>query len=171
MRKIGLMLILFFTMGTLSAQPKSGYIYSQKVFESIPAYVSAEQQLKTYAETGTQESKDKLQRVKEMYEEFNKYQSQMSSSQRERYKQMIIEEEEKANKYQEEYFGEDGVMSKQQQLLLKPIEEKVQQAVTRVAEREGYGMVFDLSLVKVTVYQSAAVDLTYKVMEELKNSN
>ena len=168
MKKILLVIAAFFVVGALSAQQKTGYIYSKKVFESMPAYVSAEQQLKTYAETGTQETKDKLQRVKEMYEEFNKYQSQMSSSQRDRYRQMIIEEEEKANQYQEDYFGEDGVMNKQQELLLKPIEEKVQQAVTRVAEREGYGMVFDLSLVKVTIYQSAAVDLTDKVIKELE---
>lgn len=168
MKKILLIIAAFCVAGTLSAQQKTGYIYSKKVFESIPAYVSAEQQLKTYAETGTKEAKDKLQRVKDMYDEFNKYQSQMSTSQRDRYKQMIIDEEEKANKYQEEYFGENGVMSKQQQLLLKPIEEKVQQAVTRVAEREGYGMVFDLSLVKVTIYQSAASDLTDKVIKELE---
>ena len=50
---------------------------------------------------------------------------------------------------------------------MKPIEDRVVSAVNAEASAGGYDMIFDLSVVKFTVYQSPALDLTDKVIARL----
>ncbi len=58
-------------------------------------------------------------------------------------------------------------MAQYQQSLMKPIEDRVVSAVNAEASAGGYDMIFDLSVVKFTVYQSPALDLTDKVIARL----
>lgn len=168
-------LILFFVALTLSsaamAQQKNCYIYSQKIFKSMPEYNAAVKSLETMTETARKKSDAMLAEAKQMFEEFQQYERDMSNVQRERYKKMIIEKEQAANDYQESMFSEEGEVAKRQKELMEPIERKVLAVVESFAKRGGYDMVFDLSLVKVTIYQSEKLDMTDKIIEEVKNYN
>lgn len=168
-------LILFFVALTLStaamAQQKNCYIYSQKVFQSMSEYNAAVKTLESMTDTARKKADAMLAEAKQMFEEFQQYESDMNNAQRERYKKMIIEKEKAANDYQESMFSEEGEIAKRQKELMEPIERKVLAVVESFAKRGGYDMVFDLSLIKVTIYQSEKLDMTEKIIEEIKNYN
>lgn len=153
------------------SQQKNCYIYSQKVFQSMPEYNEAIKTLDTYSQTARKKADDMLNEAKTMFEEYQQYQAEMTSAQRSRYKQQIMEKEKAANDFEKSIFGEEGDLSKKQKELMEPIERKVLAVVEAFAKKGGYNMVFDLSLVKVTIYQSPSLDMTNKIIEEVKNYN
>ena len=58
-------------------------------------------------------------------------------------------------------------MSKKQQELMKPIEDKVLAAVNELAAEKGLDLIFDLSIAKITIFQSNSLDLTNEVIKKL----
>lgn len=168
-------LILFFVALTISsaamAQQKNCYIYSQKIFSSMPEYTAAIKTLDDMTQTAKKKIDVMITETKQMFKEFQDYQQDMSDVQRERYKKMIIEKEKETNDYEKSVFGEEGDIAKRQKVLMEPIERKVLAVVEAFAKRGGYDMIFDLSLVKVTIYQSEKLDMTQKIIEEIKNYN
>lgn len=168
MRKLILCIMALAVTTLASAQQKQCYIYSQKVFESMPQYTTAVETIESLQKTERAKVDKMLAEVKAMYDEYMEYESRMTEAQVSRYRDMIIEKEEEANKYEESVFGDEGTLTKRQEALMKPIEEKVVAAVKAFAERNGYDMVFDFSLVKLTIFQSEKLDMTNKIIEELK---
>lgn len=168
-------LILFFVALTISsaamAQQKNCYIYSQKIFNSMPEYTAAVKALDDMSQEAKKKVDAMITETKQMFKEFQDYQQDMSNVQRERYKKMIIEKEKEANDYEKSMFGEEGEIAKRQKALMEPIERKVLAVVEAFAKRGGYDMIFDLSLVKVTIYQSEKLDMTQRIIEEIKNYN
>lgn len=168
-------LILFFVALTLStaamAQQKNCYIYSQKVFQSMPEYNEAVKSIDEFAKLARSKADRLLDEAKTMFDEYQQYQRDMTSAQRSRYKQQIIEKEKAANDYEESVFGEDGEISKKQKVLMEPIERKVLTVVNTFAKKGNYDMIFDLSLAKIAIYLSPKLDVTNLIIEELKKYN
>ncbi|WP_338076101.1 OmpH family outer membrane protein [Chlorobium limicola] len=67
-------------------------------------------------------------------------------------------------KYQQDKFGRGGVVDKKELELIAPIRQKALGAVQTIAQKEGFTLVIDKS---VLVYGAAEQDLTFKVMNQL----
>lgn len=156
------------TSSLFSQNSKFAYIYSEKVFKSMPAYETAMKEIDQFAKYGSETSKSKLAEVESMFKDFRTAESSMSQSGRDQRKNEIIAKEKEANKYQEDFFSEDGVLAKKQQELMKPIEDKVLSAVNAIATEKGFDMIFDLSTSKVTIYQTPSLDMTNEVINRIK---
>ena len=65
------------------------------------------------------------------------------------------------------YFGPEGELFKEQQNLMRPIQERVLAAVEEVATREGYDYVFDKSGDFLFMFAREQYDLSNQVLEEL----
>ncbi|MBE9487826.1 MAG: OmpH family outer membrane protein [Bacteroidetes bacterium] len=166
MKKIILFLMIIFSVSSVSAQ-KYGYIYSKKVFDKIPEYTQAIKEIDVYAKDKRAEVDKKINEVSAMYTEFQKYSDQMSSTDLTRYRELIATKEKTANEFEKSIFGEKGTLSMKQKMLMSPIEEKVMNAVSVLAKEKKYDMIFDLSLVKMTIYQSESCDLTSEIIAKL----
>lgn len=171
MRKVILFFVALIISSAAMAQQKSCYIYSQKVFKTMPEYNEAVKNLEASTEMAKKKVDSMMEEAKKMFDEFRQFEGDMTNAQRDRYKKMIIEKETAANDYEKRMFGEDGELAKRQKELMEPIERKVLAVVEAFAKKGGYDMVFDYSLVKVTIYQSERLDMTAKIIEELKNYN
>lgn len=169
MKKVLFLTLLVFTVTlSASAQQKYGYLYSEKVFKSLPEYNSAVSELEAYAKSATDKAEQMTTELKSAYTNYLKVRSSMSESQRTTLESNLVAQEKKANSYESDFFGEDGPMAKRQKELLDPIESKVRSAVSALAKAEGYDMIFDLSNSQSTIYQSESLDLTQKVIDKLK---
>ncbi len=166
--KLLVMAMILMVSTTLSAQQKYGYIYSEKVFKSIPEYNNAIAQLEESAKQASEKGEEMIEEVKQEYSNYLRYRDNMSQSQRRTTEQALIAKEKAATGYEDKFFGEDGEMSKIQKQLMDPIEARVVEAVNAIAQEGGYDMIFDLSNVRATIYQSPKLDLTNMVIERLK---
>ena len=168
-------LILFIVALTLStaaiAQQKNCYIYSQKIFKSMPEYDAAIKNIEEFAKLARTKADGLLKDARTMFEEYKEYQKDMTTTQRSKYKQQIVDKEKAANDYENSVFGKDGELEKRQKTLMEPIERKVLTVINAFAEKGKYDMIFDLSISKVTIYQSPKLDVTELIIEEIKKYN
>lgn len=171
MKKLMLILVAVLSVSVAAAQQKNCYIYSQKIFESMTEYKEAINQMEAIATTARKKSDAMLDEVKQMFNEYQNYEARMTTAQREKYKKMIVDAEKAANEYEEKMFGSEGEIAKRQQEFMQPIETKVMAVVDAFAKKNGYDFIFDLSLVRVSIYQNPALDMTNKIIEEVKQYN
>lgn len=168
-------LILFFVAIVIStaamAQQKSCYMYSQKVFQSMPEYTEAVSNIEATSKALKDKAAEMLNDAKTMFEMYKDMQGSLSTTKREELKKRIITMEKSANDFEKEAFGEDGELAKKQKELMSPIEKKVLAVVEMFAKKNGYDMIFDFSLVKATIYQSPKLDVTNQIIEAVKNYN
>jgi len=167
MKKILFVIIAFLTFSVTGHAQKYGYVYSEKIFKAIPGYEEALKSVERYAEQGREHVKTLYDEAQKTYEGLRSLQSRLSQEQFDALAKASVEKEREATKYNEEFFGRDGKLAEYQKSLLKPIEDKVLAAVNAEASAGGYDMIFDLSVVKSTIYQSPASDLTDKVITRL----
>lgn len=171
MKKLLLIFVAFLSVTIATAQQKNCYIFSQRVFESMTEYKDAITQMESISTAARKKSDAMLDEVKQMFNEYQNYESRMTTAQREKYKKMIVDAEKQANEYEDRMFGSDGEVAKRQQELMEPIEIKVMTVVEAFAKKYGYDFVFDLSLIRVSIYQNPELDMTDKIIAEVKQYN
>lgn len=75
--------------------------------------------------------------------------------------------EDEVDRLRDRYFGPEGELFQQQNQLMRPLQERILEAIEEVATREGYDYVFDKNGDFVFLFTRAQYDLSDRVLEEL----
>ena len=154
-------------MYTAQAQQKIGYVDSDYILEQLPEYQTIQQQLDRMAQ-GWQAELDELK--SELDEKFREYQARellYTNEERQQRRQEILREEEDLERLRVTYFGPEGDIFLQQEKLMRPVQEKVLQAINEVATSEGYDYVFDAAGEFLFMFKRDQYDLSDTVLREL----
>jgi outer membrane protein len=149
------------------AQQKIGYIDSDYILEQLPDYQTIQQQLDRMAQ-GWQSELDELKSA--LDENFREYQARellYTNEERQRRRQDILREEEDLERLRVKYFGPEGDIFLQQEQLMRPVQEKILQAINDVATSEGYDYVFDAAGEFLFMFKRDQYDLSDTVLREL----
>ena len=149
------------------AQQKIAYIDAQYIYGRYPEFATAQQKLDRMAQEWQQELEKKQQEVDELFQEYQARELLYTQEERQRKRQEIMDGETQVERLRNQYFGPDGDLFKQQEQLLKPIQEKVLTAIEEIAQAEGYDYVFDKSGDFIFLYAREQFDLSNQVLEEL----
>jgi outer membrane protein len=173
MKKVsGLVLVCFFLshlpVGALMAEEvKLGYIDTVKIFAEFKETVAAEEIYKKEVEAWKKKASDMEADLAKMREEIQS-QSLMLSEEKVSEKKLQFDQKMKEyNQYMSDVFGDNGQAAKRNKELTQPIVEKINGVIAKIAEDEGYTIVFDAAQGNI-VYAKKALDLTEKVMERLQ---
>jgi len=173
MKKVsGLVLVCFFLshlpVGALMAEEvKLGYIDTVKIFAEFKETVAAEEIYKKEVEAWKKKASDMEAELAKMREEIQS-QSLMLSEEKVSEKKLQFDQKMKEyNQYMSDVFGDNGQAAKRNKELTQPIVEKINGVIAKIAEDEGYTIVFDAAQGNI-VYAKKALDLTEKVMERLQ---
>ena len=173
MKKVsGLVLVCFFLshlpVGALMAEEvKLGYIDTVKIFAEFKETVAAEEIYKKEVEVWKKKASDMEADLAKMREEIQS-QSLMLSEEKVSEKKLQFDQKMKEyNQYMSDVFGDNGQAAKRNKELTQPIVEKINGVIAKIAEDEGYTIVFDAAQGNI-VYAKKALDLTEKVMERLQ---
>ena len=79
----------------------------------------------------------------------------------------IINKEKEAKKLQKQRFGKEGDLFKKRQELIKPIQDRVYDAVSEIAETKNLAIIFDRSGSLTMLYGNAKYDLSDEVLDKL----
>ena len=164
MKRIIIALVaLLACFGSLSAQ-KIGYLNTETILGEIPAYVTAQSQLDALSDKYKATIETELGKVEAHYQNYQANRASMTSTQRQKAENEIIQKERVVQEKQKIYFGEDGLMAKKAEELLAPIRKDVDKAIEEVARMGGYDMIIDLAVVQGVVYKNENHDLTQQVI-------
>ncbi len=150
----------------LSAQ-KLGYIDSDIILNKMPEYKSAQKQLDDLAAEWQGKADAMQTEVDKLYKEFRAEEVLLTSDQKKQREEAIVTKENELFKYREEKFGQTGELFKKREELIKPVQDKMFEAVQKVAKNEGLGFIFDKAGGIMMLYADPKYDKTFEVMEEL----
>lgn len=159
--------VLLALVGPVQAQQTIGYVDSEYVLNQMPEYATMQQQLDRQAEEWQGEIEERQREVDELFQEYQARELLYTAEERQRRREEIVRTEDEVERLRMQYFGPEGELFREQERLLRPIQERILEAIEEVASAENYDYVFDKSGDFVFLFAREQYDVSNLVLEEL----
>lgn len=143
MKKLVLTSLLVIGLSVLSFAQKMGYVDTDYILSQIPEYKAAQAELDKVSVDWQKEVEAKYAEIDKLYKTYQAESVLLTDEMKKKRENEIINKEKEVKELQKQRFGVDGDLFKKRMELVKPIQDKVYNAVKAVAERSGLAFVFD----------------------------
>lgn len=167
MKTVILGLLFIFGMSFVSTAQKYGYIDSDYILENVPDYKEAKDKLDKLAERWTKEIEDRYDVLKKKKEAFAREEVLLPAEEKKKRSEEITKLETEAMEMQKLRFGVTGDYFQKRQELIKPIQDKIFDAMQKVASKRNYTFIFDKANQSNLVYADSKFDLSDEVLKEM----
>lgn len=150
----------------LNAQ-KIGYVDTDLILSKMPEYKAAQKQLDDLSVQWQGEAQKMKDEIDQLFREYQAEEVLLTPDQKKVKQDAIVKKEQELFTYRENKFGSNGELFKKREELIKPIQDKVFEAVQKVAKNEGLAFMFDKAGGVLMLYADAKYDKTLEVMEAL----
>ena len=133
----------------------------------MPEYKSAQKMLDELAATWQSQADSMQAEVDRLYKEYRNEAVLLTSDQKRTKEDNIVTKENGLFQFRELKFGQNGDLFKKREELIKPVQDKVFEAVEKVAKNEGLSFIFDKAGGVMMLYADQKYDKTFEVMELL----
>jgi len=133
----------------------------------MPEYRAAQKDLDDLGAKFQGEAQQMQTALDQMIRDFQSEEILLTADQRRQKKEAIASKEADLIQYRESKFGPTGELYQERARLIKPLQDKVYDAVQNVAKKEGYAYIFDKSGGALMLYADQKYDKTLEVMEAL----
>ncbi len=121
------------------------------ILSNLDSYNGAQAALNKQAANWSTEIEAKFNEVERAYQKFQAEQVLMTEDMKAQKIKEIEQLEQVAKNLQKEKFGPDGALFKKRQELIKPIQDKVFQAINIYSKEKSYNVIFDKSSTGVSI--------------------
>jgi len=167
MKSLILSTLFIFGIAFASVAQKYGYIDSKYIMEQLPEYHENKEKLDKLSEKWQKEIDDRYIVLRKQKDAFAQEEVLLPDDVREKRKEEIKKLEEEVMQLQRLYFGVGGELFQKRQELIKPIQDKIFDALEKIASKGNYTFVFDKANQSNLIYADPKNDLSKKVLEEL----
>ena len=168
MKKIVLLtLSALFALPTMVNAQKFAYVDTDYILGKMPSYNSAQKQINDLSDQWQKEIDDIFAVVDRMYKDYLAEKPLLTPAQKNAREQAIVDKENEAKNLQQKRFGVDGDLFKKRQELIKPIQDRVYEAVKKVAKDNALDFIFDKASGVVMLYSNPKYDKSDEVLDEL----
>lgn len=167
MKKI--LLSLFISLGFLGAAhaQKIAIVDTDYILNNMSEYTIAKEQLDEYTSQWQNEIKAEADKLAEARNKYNAEAPVLPDEEKVKREEEIKEMETKVKNLQKKYFGVNGDLFKKRQELIKPIQEKVYNAINEIAKDENLAFVFDKAGCMTIAYAKVKYDISDDVLRHL----
>ncbi|MDQ6757565.1 MAG: OmpH family outer membrane protein [Bacteroidota bacterium] len=151
---------------TCSAQ-RYAVIDSKYILQKLPEYKSAQQRLDQFSEQWQQEIDKRSSDLDKMYKQFDAEQVMLSDELKKKREDELFNKEKEVRDLQKKRFGYEGDVFKKRQELIKPIQDRVYNAVQRLAVTKSYDFILDKSEGITVIFADPKLDRSDEVLREL----
>ena len=163
---IFLVAVFIFAVTTIQAQ-KFAYVDTQYILDNIPEFTEAQAQLDELSNQWQKEIETKFAEVDKMYKDYQAQSVLLPDDMKKKKEQEIVEKEKEAKNLQRVRFGKDGDLFKKRQELVKPIQEKIYNAIQELSANNNYAVVFDKGGSLIMMYANPKFDISDDVLDNL----
>jgi outer membrane protein len=156
--------ILLFGFTFVSAQ-KYAYVDTEYILDNIPEYKDAQSQLDELAEEYKNEIENARTEIDRMYKAFQAEVVLMPEDIKQKKEEEIRNKEAEVKELQNKRFGLDGDLFLKREELIKPIQEKIYNAIEDIAIDKNYAFVFDKAGSLTMLYVSSKFDISDDVLD------
>lgn len=167
MRKILLSIVLM-TATLIAAQAqKVVFVDTDYILKNIPAYETANEQLNKLSKKYEDDVKAKMQEVEKLYDTYRNESVFLSNDMKVSKENEIVQKEQAAKKLQQQYFGQNGELFKQREILVKPIQDQIFNAISSLAQEKNYSAVWDKASSSGLLFADKSLDVSDAVLAKL----
>ncbi len=167
MKKLILLNIFLFATVFFSYAQKFAYVDTEYILENITEYQDAQTELDRIAAEWQAEIEKRYAAVEKLYMEYQAEQVLLTEEMKKQREEEIIAKEKAIKEYQKQKFGYEGELFKKRQELVKPIQDRVYDAIQKIAKSKGYDIILDRSAGLVMLYAEARFDKSDDVLRHL----
>ena len=158
----GILLISFASIAQRYAIVDTKYI-----LDKMPDYKEAQKQLDQFSETWQKEIDTKQSELDKMYKNFEAEQVLLSDELKKKREDELFIREKELRDLQRRRFGFEGDLFKKRQDLVKPIQDKVYNAIQKIAVNRQYDFILDKSEGITIIFADPKLDRSEDVLKEL----
>jgi outer membrane protein len=159
-------LLAVFVISMVSAQ-KYAYVDSDYILENIPEYKDAQNQLDELAEEYQKEIEGKFVEIDKLYKTYQAEVVLMPEDVKKKREQEITAKEKEVKDLQTLRFGKEGDLFLKREELIKPIQEKIYNAIEEIATEKNYAFVFDKAGSLTILFVSSKFDISDDVLDNV----
>lgn len=167
MKKIFLAVAFSFLFAAFAQAQRYAVIDTKYILDKMPEYNAAQKQLDNIA-AGWQKEIDNMQAdLDKMYRDYDAEQVMLSDDLKKKREDQLFVKEKALRDLQRQRFGYEGDLFKKRQELIKPIQDKVYNAVQKLAVQRGYDFILDKSEGITVIFADPKLEKSDDVLKEL----
>lgn len=166
MKKFIIMSLMLVMAIGVNAQ-KYAMVDMEYITNNIPEYVRANEVIKKETEKQQQIIDKKTKEVRELYKQYASLESSMTKADRESREAAILAKEKEVSELRQRFFSPEGELEKLREKLITPIQDKIYEAVKKIALRDRYAMVIDRASAQGVIFADPSIDISNEVLRKL----
>ena len=137
------------------------------ILDKMPDYKEAQKKLDQVSEQWQKEIEAKQAELDKMYKDFDAEQVMLSDALKKKRQDEIFVKEKETRDLQRKRFGFEGDLFKKRQELVKPVQDKVYNAIQKIAVAKQYDFILDKSEGITVIFADPKLDKSEDVLREL----
>jgi outer membrane protein len=166
MKNIVFLTLLLCFAGNANAQ-RYAVIDTKYILEKVPAYKEAQKKLDDFSVEWQKEIDSKGLLLDQLYRNFEAEQVMLSELLKKKREDEIFNKEKELRDLQKRRFGFEGDLFKMRQALVKPIQDRVYNAVQKLAVSRQYDFILDKSEGITVIFADPKLDKSDDILKEL----
>ena len=167
MKKLfSILVVVLFSTGVFAQ--KYAYVDTKYILDNVPEYTKAQKQLDDISAGWQKEIEAKYKEIDQMYKDYQAEQVLLSDEMKKKREQEIVDKEKAVKDLQKQRFGYDGDLFKKRQELVKPIQDKIYDAIQKLAQTKNLDLVFDKSAGgSALLYTNPSLDKSNDILKDM----
>ena len=157
----------FLITALFGAAQKYAVVDTRYILDKMPEYRNAQQQLDVMAATWQQQIDSMQTALDRLYREFDAEQVMLTAELKKRKEDQLFNKEKELRDLQRKRFGFEGDLFRKRQELVKPVQDKVYNAIQKLAASRGYDFVLDKSEGITIIFADPKLDKSEDILKEL----
>ncbi|HEX5002167.1 MAG TPA: OmpH family outer membrane protein [Bacteroidia bacterium] len=168
MKKLRLLITILTVLSPImvSAQ-KYCFVDTQYILDNISEYKAAQQQLDQLSVNWQKEIEAKYAQIDKLYKDFQAEQILLTDEMKRKRENEIVAKEKDVKDFQKQKFGYEGELFRKKQELVKPIQDKIYNAIKKMATDQSYAVVFDKSSDLIMLFANPKYDKSDYILLQL----
>ena len=142
-------------------------IDTKYILGKVPEYQDADKQLQAVSEQWQKEIEQYQAALDKMYKDYHAEQFMLSDDLKKKREDELFNKEKELRDLQKKRFGYQGDLFKEREKLVKPLQDKVYNAVQKIAVARGYDFILDKSEGITVIFADPKLDKSDDVLREL----
>ena len=167
MKKLFILATCFLLLAGVSNAQRYAVIDSKYILDKLPEYKEAQKLLDQFSEQWQHEIDQKQALVDKMFKDYDAEQVMLSDLLKKKREDELYNKEKELRDLQKKRFGFEGDLFKKRQELIKPIQDRVYNAVQKLAVEKQYDFILDKSEGITVIFADPKLDKSADIIRNL----
>jgi outer membrane protein len=167
MKKFLIVFSLVFSICATAGAQRYAIVDTKYILDKMPDYKAAQKQLDQISAQWQKEIDDKQAVLDKMYKDYEGEQVMLSDDLKKKREDELFNHEKEVRDLQRKRFGFEGDLFKKRQELIKPVQDKVYNAIQKIAVGRMYDFILDKSEGITVIFADPKLDKSDDVLKDL----